>query len=174
MASWPRTDSWCCSRPRHWPAGVIFALTGPFAETSRTSLFAWWTTELDYAGHLPDLDAHDQRILVATWLTRLIVTALRRRAVLPRLSPTAAGAHRRSCAGGQTSCSPTTRGHRGMPRPVSPPPAAVLRHLPHPIDPAMFAQAPVETPPAVPLQAQARGDELTTSFRRCLPKEDSV
>jgi uncharacterized protein len=57
-------------------AGVVFGLTGPAAETIRTALFAWWPTELDYAGHLTNPDAFTQRVLVATWLTGLVTTTI--------------------------------------------------------------------------------------------------
>jgi len=57
-------------------AGLVFTLTGPAAEVIRTSLFASWPAELDYAGHLTDPAPYPRSHLVAAWLSGLIATTL--------------------------------------------------------------------------------------------------
>jgi membrane protease YdiL (CAAX protease family) len=55
-------------------AGATFALTAPVAEGLRSSLFAWWPAELDYAGHLTDPSPRSLRI--AAWASGLVATTL--------------------------------------------------------------------------------------------------
>ena len=57
-------------------AGIMFALVGPSAEMIRSSLFAWWPSELDYAVHLTDPNAYPQQMLIAAWVSGLIATTI--------------------------------------------------------------------------------------------------